>query len=41
MPTKSSEATLKRILKSIETGLQLIRKMILISIDNKEAFNNT
>lgn len=41
MPTKSSEATLKRILKRIETGLQLIRKMILISIDIKEAFNNT
>ena len=41
MPSKSSEAALKRIIKGIQTGLQLKRKMILISIDIKGAFNNT
>ena len=38
MPSKSSEAALKKIIKGIET---LKKKMILISIDIKGAFNNT
>ena len=41
MPSKSSEAALKKIIKGIETELQLKKKMILISIDIKGAFNNT